>query len=44
MYVRKFRWDRDLGKGFLIYEEMSKYLTMHRRRPLIIYDFATDPF
>jgi hypothetical protein len=31
-----------MRKGFLIYEEMSKYLTM--RRPLVIYDFATAPF
>jgi hypothetical protein len=27
-----------------VYEEMRKYLTMHERRPLFIYDFATDPF
>jgi hypothetical protein len=27
-------------KGFLIYEEMGKYM----RRPLVIYDFATAPF
>jgi hypothetical protein len=27
-YIRKFRWDRDLGKGFLIYEEIPKYLTI----------------
>ncbi len=30
------------GKGFLIYEEMRKYLT-YLRRPLVIYDFAPDP-
>jgi hypothetical protein len=29
-----------MRKGFLIYEEMRKYL----RRPLVIYDFATAPF
>jgi hypothetical protein len=29
-----------MRKGFLIYEEMSKYF----RRPLVIYDFATVPF
>jgi hypothetical protein len=33
-----------MRKSFLIYEEMRKYLTMHERRPLFIYDFATDPF
>jgi hypothetical protein len=27
-----------MRKGFLIYEEMRKYV----RRPLVIYDFATD--
>jgi hypothetical protein len=27
-------------KGFLIYEEMRKYLTIYER-PLVIYDFAT---
>jgi hypothetical protein len=27
-----------MKKGFLIYEEMRKYLT------ILIYDFATDPF
>jgi hypothetical protein len=31
-----------MKKGFLIYEEMRKYLVM--RRPLVIYDFATGPF
>jgi hypothetical protein len=30
-----------MRKGFLIYEEMRKYLVM--RRPLVIYDFAPDP-
>jgi hypothetical protein len=29
-----------MRKGFLIYEEMRKYL----RRPLVIYDFAIAPF
>jgi hypothetical protein len=32
-------------KGFLIYEEMRKYLTIYEdSRPLVIHDFATDPF
>ncbi len=30
-----------MGTGFLIYEEMHKYLYM--RRLLVIYDFAPDP-
>ncbi len=30
-------------KGFLIYEEMRKYLTIYKRRSLVIYDFAPDP-
>jgi hypothetical protein len=25
--------------GFLIYEEMSKYLVIYVRRPLVVYDF-----
>jgi hypothetical protein len=29
-----------MRKGFLIYEEMRKYVRM----PLVIYDFAPDPF
>ena len=29
-----------MRKGFLIYEETRKYLTI-LRRPLVIYDFAT---
>ncbi len=32
-----------MRKGFLIYEEMHKYLPI-MRRPLVIYDFATAPF
>jgi hypothetical protein len=32
-YIRKFRWDRVaksyMRKGFLIYEEMPKYLTIY---------------
>ncbi len=31
----------NMRKGFLIYEEMRKYLTIY---PLVIYDFAPDPF
>ncbi len=31
-----------MRKGFLIYEAMRKYLTLSR--PLVICDFATDPF
>jgi hypothetical protein len=34
-----------MRKGFLIYEEMRKYLTTYSmRRPSVIYDFATAPF
>jgi hypothetical protein len=34
-----------MKKGFLIYEEMRKYLGIqYMRRPLDIYDFATAPF
>ncbi len=33
-----------MRKDFVIYEEMHKYLTIYVRRPLVIYDFATDPF
>jgi hypothetical protein len=32
-----------MRKGFLIYEEMRKYLAICKYRPLVIYDFATDP-
>jgi hypothetical protein len=32
-----------MRKGFLIYEEMRKYLVI-LRRPLVIYVFATAPF
>ncbi len=32
-----------MRKGLLIYEEMCKYLTI-LRRPLVLSDFATDPF
>ncbi len=32
-----------MRKGFLIYEEMCKYLP-YMRKALVIYDFATDPF
>jgi hypothetical protein len=33
-----------MRKGFLIYEEMRKYLTIYSmRRPLVIYDFANTP-
>jgi hypothetical protein len=30
-------------KGFLIYEEMHKYLTIHEEA-VVINDFASDPF
>jgi hypothetical protein len=46
LLIRKFRWERlqsDTRKGFLIYEEMRKFLTI-MRRPLVMYDFATAPF
>jgi hypothetical protein len=33
-----------IRKGFLIYEEMRKYLTIYEGRPLVKYVFATDPF
>jgi hypothetical protein len=34
-----------MRKGLLIQEEMRKLLTIYcMRRPLIIYDFGTDPF
>jgi hypothetical protein len=33
-----------IRKGFLIYEEMRKYLIIYIRRPLVTYDFATAPF
>jgi hypothetical protein len=34
-----------MRKGFLIYEEMLKYLVIYcMRRPLVISDFATAPF
>jgi hypothetical protein len=32
----------EMRKGFLIFEEMRKYVS-HMRRPLVIYDFATAP-
>jgi hypothetical protein len=32
-----------MRKGFLIYEERSKYLTIYER-PLVMNDFATAPF
>ncbi len=32
-----------MRKGFLIYEEMHKYLSPYMRRSLVIYDFAPDP-
>ncbi len=31
-----------MRKGFLIYEEMAN-IYPYMRRPLVIYDFATDP-
>jgi hypothetical protein len=34
-----------MTQGFLIYEEMRKYLAIYcTRRPLVIYDFATASF
>jgi hypothetical protein len=36
-----------MRKGFLIFEEMRKYLTMyivHIRRPVAIYDFVPNPY
>ncbi len=33
-----------MRKGVLIYEEVRIYLTIYMRRPLVLYDFATDPF
>jgi hypothetical protein len=33
-----------MRKGFLIYEEMRKYLSIYMRRPVVLYDFATDLF
>ncbi len=34
-----------IRKGFLIYEEIGKYLVIYyKRRPLVMYDFATAPF
>jgi hypothetical protein len=32
-----------MRKGFLLYEEMLKYLVTYEEA-LAIYDFATDPF
>ena len=34
-----------MRKGFLIYEELRKYLTIYdnMRRPLVMYDFAVHP-
>jgi hypothetical protein len=32
-----------MRKGFLIYEEMCKYLVIYGR-PLVMYDFTLDPF
>jgi hypothetical protein len=33
-----------MRKGFLVYEEMRKYLTIYEEAVIVIYDFATDPF
>jgi hypothetical protein len=33
-----------IRNGFLMYEEMRKYLVIYTRRLLVIYDFATAPF
>ncbi len=32
-----------MRKGFLIYEEMRKYLTINEEAVIVIYDFAPDP-
>jgi hypothetical protein len=32
-----------MRKGFLLYEEMRKYLTIYEEA-VVIYEFATDPF
>jgi hypothetical protein len=32
-----------MRKGFLLYEEMRKYLTIYEEA-IVIYDFAADPF
>jgi hypothetical protein len=32
-----------MRKGFLIYEEMHKYLTIYEKTVIVIYDFATAP-
>jgi hypothetical protein len=32
------------GISCKVYEEIRKYLAIHMRMPLVIYDFATDPF
>ncbi len=32
-----------MRKGFLIYEERRKYLTIYKEVVSLIYDFATDP-
>ncbi len=31
-------------KGFLIFEEMCKYLTIYEEAVIVIYDFTTDSF
>jgi hypothetical protein len=33
-----------MRKGFLIYEEILKYLTIYEEAAIVIYGFATDPF
>jgi hypothetical protein len=33
-----------MRKGFLIYEEMSKYFTIYEEAVRVIYDFAAAPF
>jgi hypothetical protein len=32
------------GRGFLIYEEVRKYLVIYEEAAVVIYDFATAPF
>ncbi len=33
-----------MRKGFLVYEEMRKYLVIYKEAVIVLYDFATAPF